>query len=166
MPGYRRRRTYRPRINVRPQPWRQSVNGLSGTLNNDAGQTDIRIVDNESTIANQVKILTVSGIRVQMAVHYSLAGAGIPVYWAIQYCPNDIAQSLTPASGTQLLTTEQFLMASGVFMANEVSQTIVISSPLMRKLYSNDSIVLSLRPADNPGTDPITFAATIRCFIK
>ena len=57
-------------------------------------------------------------------------------------------------------------MASGVFMATAFAPTFRVSSRLMRKLSTNDSIVLSIIPADNPGTDPIDYAAMVEYFTK
>ena len=101
-----------------------------------------------------------------MAVNFDLSGSGLPVYWCLQYCPNGTVASMTPSVGAQLIGPEQFIMASGVFMATAFAPTFRVSSRLMRKLSTNDSIVLSIIPADNPGTDPIDYAAMVEYFSK
>ena len=168
MPGYRRRTYsgYQYRKSSRPQPWRKNTNASNGVLGNDGQQTNVTLVANTNTSSNFSKVVTVSGIKVQMACNFDLAGAGLPVYWCVQYCPNGTVASMTPTVGSQLIGPEQFILASGVFLATVFSPTLKISSRLMRKLSTNDSIVLSIIPADNPGTDPIEYAAMVEYFIK
>ena len=101
-----------------------------------------------------------------MAINFDLQGPAMPVYWVLQYCPNGTVASMNVGSGTQLIGPEQFIMAAGVFLATTQAPTFTISSPLMRKLSSNDSIVLSLLPGNNPGQDPITYAALAEYYSK
>ena len=100
-----------------------------------------------------------------LAIHYGLAGASVPVYWVLQYVPAGSTQQTVNLTG-QLCNAEQFILGSGVFMADETADTITLSSPLMKKLYPNDLIVLSIKPDAFTGGDPLEFSSLVKYMIK
>ena len=92
------------------------------------------------------------------------ASTAIPVYWAIIYVPDGYSENnMSLTSGTTLYEPNQFVMASGCFVADTDSEPFRLASPLKRTLNVNDRVLIIMRAA---GTTAINFAATINYFTR
>ena len=116
-------------------PWTISNTTIGYTQ--DPGTTQAITTICTNTTGN--KILKVKHITISANV---VATSAVPVYWALVYVP----QTQTPStldliSGNQIYEPNQFLMASGCFIADTDSEPVRIYTPLARKLHPSTGVV-------------------------
>jgi len=92
------------------------------------------------------------------------AASATPVYWAIVFVPEGYAaNTLALNSGDALYEPNQYVMASGCFVADADSEPFRLASRLKRKLNLGDRIALLMRAGATTG---INYAATINYWTK